>query len=304
MDETVVVVSALRTAFGKFCGTLRETPTYELGAFVIYKALQRAGIEKNQVDEVFMGCAIHAENEDFISPCLARQALLKAGLPPETKSATIDKACCSSMTALHMAYNAIKWGESEIVVAAGAENFSRVPFIVHPGARLGQGPRLGHIQIRDPLIRMGYKDFKPVAVDAGEGALAHQVNRKDQDAWAFLSQQRYQKASKAGKFSDEIVPMTVRLGKEEAVFAEDEFPKPYTTPEKLARLQTVYGSPTITAGNAPGLNDGASCMVLMSLKKAAEMNIAPLARILETGSICDLPNNITVVPAAVIAQIL
>jgi acetyl-CoA C-acetyltransferase len=304
MNETIVIVSAVRTAFGKFCGTLRETPTYELGAFVIEKALARAGIEKNRVDEVFMGCAIHAENEDFISPCMARQALLKAGLPPETKSATIDKACCSSMTAIHMGYNAIKWGESEIVVVVGAENFSRVPFVVHPRVRLGQGPRLGHIQMRDPLIRMGYKDFNPVAVDAGEGAVAHQVDRKDQDAWAFMSQQRYQEAKKAGKFSDEIAPITVQLGKEEVVFEEDEFPKPHTTPEKLAKLQTVYGSPTITAGNAPGLNDGAACMVLMSLKKAREMNIVPLARILETTSVCDLPNNITVVPAAVIARIM
>ena len=298
MNETIVIVSAVRTAFGKFCGTLRETPTYVLGAFVIEKALERAGIEKNRVDEVFMGCAIHAENEDFISPCMVRQALLKAGLPPETKSATIDKACCSSMTAIHMGYNAIKWGESEIVVVVGAENFSRVPFVVHPGVRLG------HIQMRDPLIRMGYKDFNPVAVDAGEGAVAHQVDRKDQDAWAFMSQQRYQKAKKADKFSDEIVPITVQLGKEEVVFEEDEFPKPYTTPEKLAKLQTVYGSPTITAGNAPGLNDGAACMVLMSLKKAMEMNIVPLARILETASACDLPNNITVVPAAVITRIM
>ena len=304
MNEDVVIVSALRTAFGKFCGTLRETPTYELGAFVIEEALHKAGIPKDQVDEVFMGCAIHAENEDFVSPIVARQALLKAGLPPQTKSMTIDKACCSSMTATHLGVNSIKWGESEIVVVLGADNFSRVPFIVHPGARLGQGPKLGHINIRDPLVRLGYKDFNPVAVDAGEVALAHSVTREDQDRWALLSQQRYQEAKEAGKFKDEIVPITVQLGKEEVVFEEDEFPKPYTTLEKLAKLPTVYGSPTITPGNAPGLNEGASCMVLMSSKKAKEMDIKPLARILETGSVCDLPNNITIVPAQVIDQIL
>jgi acetyl-CoA C-acetyltransferase len=304
MNEEVVIVSAVRTPFGKFCGTLRETPTYVLGAFVMEKALEKAGIAKDEVDEVFMGCAIHAENEDFISPCVARQALLKAGLPPETRSATIDKACCSSMTATHLGYNAVRWGEAETVVVAGAENFSRVPFIVHPSARLGQGPRLGHIQVRDPMIGMGYKDFNPVSVDGGEGALAHSVSREDQDLWAFMSQQRYQEARTAGIFKEEIVPITVTLGKEEVVFEEDEFPKPHTTLERLAELPTVYGSPTVTPGNAPGLNDGASCMVLMSLKKAREMNIPPLARIMETGSVCDLPNNITVVPAKVINQIL
>ena len=304
MNEDVVVVSAVRTPFGKFCGTLRETPTYELGAFVMDKALESAGIPKDQVDEVFMGCAIHAENDDFISPCVARQSLLKAGLPAQTKSVTLDKACCSSMTATHLGYNAIRWGESQIVVVAGAENFSRVPFIIRPNVRLGQGPRLGHIQVRDPMIGMGYKDFNPVAVDGGQGALNHSVTREDQDLWAFMSQQRYEEARKGGKFRDEIVPIPVTLGKEEILFEADEFPKPYTTLEKLAQLSTVYGSPTVTAGNAPGLNDGASCMVLMGMKKAQEMKITPLARIMETGSVCDLPNNITIVPAQVIDQIL
>ena len=304
MSEEVVVVSALRTAFGKFCGTLRETPTYVLGAFVIEEALRKAKIPKDQVDQVFMGSAIHAENEDFISPCMARQSLLKAGLPPETQSVTIDKACCSSMTALHMAFNSIRWGESDVVVALGAENFSRVPFIVHPHVRLGQGPKLGHINIRDPLVRMGYINFNPVSVDAGQVALEYGVMREEQDRWAVLSQMRYQEAKQAGKFKDEIVPIKVRLGNEEVWFEEDEFPKPNTTMEKLAKLQTVYDSPTVTAGNAPGLNDGASCMVVMSLKKAREMNIKPLARIIETGSVCDLPRNITIVPAKVINHLL
>jgi acetyl-CoA C-acetyltransferase len=304
MNEDVVIVSAVRTPFGKFCGTLSETPTYELGAFVIEQALERVGIQKDFVDEVFMGCAIHAENEDFVSPCMARQSLLKAGLPSQTKSVTIDKACCSSMSATHMGFNSIKWGESKIVVVAGADNFSRAPFIVHPSARLGQGPKLGHIKIRDPLIRLGYKDFNPVAVDAGEGALSYSVTREDQDTWALMSQQRYQEANKAGKFRDEIAPMKISLKKKEILFEEDEFPKPYTTLEKLAELPTIYGSPTVTAGNAPGLNDGASCMVLMNSKKADDMGIKPLARIIATESISDFPNKVTTVPAKVIDRML
>lgn len=243
MAEDVVVVSALRTAFGSFCGTLRETPAYELGAHIIEKALQKAGISKELVDEVFMGCAIHAENEDFVSPCVARQALLKAGLPPQTRSVTVDKACCSSMAATHMGFRMLKWGESQIAVVAGAENFSRVPFIVHPNVRLGQGAKLGHINIRDPLVRLGYKDFNPVAVDAGNVALSYSVTRRDQDLWALMSQQRYQEAKKAGKFKDEIVPIKVNLGKKEVVLEEDEFPKPNTTLDKLAELPSHLWQP-------------------------------------------------------------
>ncbi len=208
------------------------------------------------------------------------------------------------MTATHMGFNAVKYGETDVVVVLGADNFSRVPFIVHPNARLGQGPKLGHIKIRDPLVGLGYKDFNPVAVDASTVALSYSVTREDQDRWALLSQQRYQEAREAGKFKDEIVPITAHLGKEEILFEEDEFPKPHTTLEKLAKLPTVYGSPTVTPGNAPGLNDGASCMVLMSLKKARDMNIKPLARIVVTGSVCDLPHNITIVPAQVIEHLL
>ncbi len=304
MEQEVVIVSAVRTPFGKFCGTLRETPTYVLGATVIEECLKKAKIQKDQVDQVFMGSAIHAENEDFISPVMARQSLLSAGLPPQTKSVTVDKACCSSMTAMQLAFNTIRWREADVAIAVGAENFSRVPYIIHHSVRLGQGPHLGHINIRDPLLKMGYKDYNPVAVDAGVVALEFDVTREDQDTWAVLSQRRYQEALKAGKFKDEIIPIKVRLGNEEIVFEEDEFPKPNTTMEKLRKLETIYGSPTVTAGNAPGLNDGASCLVLTSLTKAKQMGIKPLARIVAIGSQSDLPKNITIVPAMVINQIL
>ena len=304
MDKDVFIVSAVRTAFGNFCSTLRETPTYELGALVIKEALQKVKIPVDQVDEVIMGCAIHAENDDLVSPIIARQALLKAGLPPQTKSLTIDKACCSSMTATHMGCNSIKWGDAEIVVVVGADNYSRTPFIVNPRVRLGQGPKLGHIKIRDPLVRLGYKNFNPVAVDAGEVALSYSITREDQDKWAVLSQQRYQEAKIAGKFKDEIVPIEVNLEKKKVLFDEDEFPKPKTTLEKLANLSTIYGSPTVTAGNAPGLNDGASCIILMSSSRAEKMGIKPLSRIIETGSISDFPNNITIVPALVIQELI
>jgi acetyl-CoA C-acetyltransferase len=304
VKKDVFVVSAVRTAFGKFCGTLRGTPTYKLGAFVLEKALEKAGVPNEQVDEVIMGCAIHGENEDFVSPIISRQALLEAGLPPQTKSVTVDKACCSSMTATHMGYQLIKWGDADIVVVLGADNYSRTPFIVDPGVRLGQGPKLGHIKIKDPLLRLGYKNYNPVSVDAGGVALAHSITREDQDKWAVLSQQRYQKAKEEGKFREEIVPFKVNFGKEDIVFEEDEFPKPYTTFETLSKLPTIYGSPTVTAGNAPGLNDGAAGMILMNSKKVEEIGIKPLARIIEIGSVSDLPENIAIVPAKVITELM
>lgn len=304
-ENPVVIVSAVRTPFGSFKGSLKDFSAYELGAIVIQEVIKRAGLEKHQVDEVYMGCAIHGENEDFISPCVARQALIKAGLPPETISLTVDKACCSSMVAIQLAYQRIKSNFSLCVLAAGAESFSRVPFIVSPHLRWGIGGKLSHIIIRDPLIRMGYKDFNPVAVDAGEVALQYGVTREDQDQWALLSQQRYQEAEKCGKFRDEIVAVRIKDSKgNETLFDKDEFPKPYTTLEKLSTLPTVYGSPTVTAGNAPGLNDGASAILLMSEEKAKALGLKPLAEVVAVESIADKPGNITIVPASLIKKLL
>jgi len=302
---SVVIVSAARTPFGSFKGSLKNFSAYELGAIVIQEVIQRAGLEKHQVNEVYMGCAIHGENEDFISPCVARQALIKAGLPPETISLTLDKACCSSIVAIQLAFRKIKGDPSLCALAAGAECFSRVPFIVNPQLRIGTGNKLSHITIRDPLIRMGYKDFKPVAVDAGEVAVQYGVTREDQDRWALLSQQRYQEAERLGRFRDEILAVRVQNEKgNEIVFDKDEFPKPYTTLEKLSNLPTVYGSPTVTAGNAPGLNDGASAVLLMSEEKAKALGLKPLAEIVAVESIADKPGNITIVPATLIKKLL
>ncbi|MBU2497542.1 MAG: thiolase family protein [Proteobacteria bacterium] len=304
-NNPVVIVSAARTPFGSFKGSLKGFSAYELGAMVIEEVIKRAGIEKNSVDEVFMGCAIEGENEDFMAACVARQALLKAGLPAETISLTVDKACCSSMVAAQLAYKSIKMDPSLCVIAVGAECFSRVPFIVGPELRLGLGKRLTHVTIRDPLIRMGYKDYNPVSVDAGDVALEYHVSREDQDHWAFMSQQRYQEAERLGRFKDEIVPVTIEDEKgNRVVFDKDEFPKPYTTLEKLSKLPTVYGSPTVTAGNAPGLNDGASALLLMSQEKARGFGLEPLGELVATGSVADEPRLSTIVPASVIKKIL
>lgn len=304
-EDSVVIVSAVRTPFGKFKGALKGFSAYELGALVIEESLKRAGFAKDQVDEVYMGCAIESENYDFVAVCVARQALLKAGLPATTISLTVDKACCSSMVAVQLAYRAIKRDPSLCIVASGAECFSRVPFIVTHELRIGLGRKMTHVAIRDPLIELGYKDFNPIARDAGINALEMGITREHQDAWALQSQQRYQEAARSGKFREELMPVTVKDGNGgERLFEADEFPKGYTTLEKLAKLPTAYGSPTVTGGNAPGLNDGASAMLLMSAKKARELGLEPLGEIAGIASAADTPKNTPIVPAVVINKLL
>jgi acetyl-CoA C-acetyltransferase len=305
VQNDVVIVSAARTPFGRFQGSLRRFSAYELGALVIDEVVRRAGIEKGRVSEVYFGCAIEAENEDFVAPCIARQALLRAGLPPQTISLTVERACCSSMVAVQLGYRAIKADPRLCVIAGGAESFSRVPLIVDHSVRSGSGRRLSNIVIRDPLIRLGYKDFNPVSVDAGIVAVERGVTREDQDRWALDSQRRYQAAEQQGKFKDEIVPVSTEDDKgNPTVFDRDEFPKPYTTLEKLSQLRPVYESPTVTAGNAPGLNDGASAMLLMSGETARALGLAPIAEIVAIGSVAEDPRLATTVPVTVIRKLL
>jgi acetyl-CoA C-acetyltransferase len=304
-DDAVVIVSAARTPFGRFQGSLRRFSAYELGAIVIEEVVRRAGIESGRVDEVYFGCAIEAENDDFVAPCIARQALLKAGLPPSTLSLTVERACCSSMVAVQLGYRAIKADPGRCIIAGGAESFSRVPLIVDHSARSGTGRRLSNIVIRDPLIRLGYKQYNPVAVDAGLVAIERGVTRADQDRWALESQRRYQVAEQLGKFKDEIVAVRTEDEKgQPTVFERDEFPKPYTTLEKLSQLPTVYDSPTVTAGNAPGLNDGAAAVLLMSRGTATALGLMPIAEIVAVKSVADDPGLATTVPATVIERLL
>lgn len=301
MDE-VVLVSACRTPFGRFGGSLREVPAIELGGLVMRETLRRAGMEPAAVDEVFVGVCSQGEPQDLIGGVVGRQALMKAGLPPQTVSVTLDRACCSSMTAIGFGCRAIYLGEAEIVLAGGTENMSRVPHILR-GLRWGH--RLGHEIVQDPLFEMGYKEFNPVARDAGEVALEHGIGREAQDAWAYQSQMRWAAASAAGKFADEVVPLEVPAGKGKTVlFTTDECPRPDTTLEKLAGLPTIYGSPTVTAGNAPGLNDGAAFALLTTRRKAQELGLQPLATVVKWAGVADSPRNLATVPAQAIGKVL
>ncbi len=296
-DQDVVLVSGVRTPYGRFGGTLRNMESVELGGLAMKAVLERVGVPGTAVDEVFYGFSIIAEPvQDGKGDVPDRRAVLKAGLPPETVSMAINKACCSSLVAVQMAARSLRLGESEVTIAGGADNMGRAPFLISAGVRTGH--RIGNLVANDPLFELGYKDFNPVSVDAGEVALQYGVPREEQDAWALRSQQRFAEAEAAGKFKDEIVPIEVPQPKGPPIlFEKDECPKPETTLEKLGKLRTVYGSPTVTAGNAPGLDAGATALLFMTRKKADSLGLKPLCTVLSTAALTMAPNMIAAVPA-------
>ncbi len=300
----VVVVSAVRTPFGKFGGTLKDIPSIDLGAMVIREVLRRVNVKGEEVEETYYGVAVPGE-VGLETDVPARQATLKAGLPGDSVSITLDRACCSSMAAVRLGYRAIKAGEIEIALGVGAENMSRTPLVVPPSVRWGS--RLGNIEVWDGLFGLGYKGFNPVSVDTGEVSLEYGVSREDQDRWAYGSQMKYAKAFKEGKFKigEELMRVEIPQGKRPPIVLEqDEFPKPDTTLEKLAKLPLVYGSPTVTAGNAPGLDTGASAILIMSERKAKEKGLKPLAKIVSMIATATTPRLIAAIPGFTIQKVL
>ncbi|MCL5951561.1 MAG: thiolase family protein [Chloroflexi bacterium] len=297
-DNDVLVVSAVRTPFGKFGGALKDIPSIDLGVRVVQEVLQRSHVSGDEIDEFYYGCAIPVETGTPVAAVVARQVLLKAGLPARTVSLTVDRACCSSLSAIQLGYRAIKSGDAEVVIAGGGENMGRAPHLLYD---LRWGKRMGSVTIQDPLYALGYPDYSPVSVDAGQVALEYGVSRMEQDAWAYQSQRRYTQAHAQGKFRDEIVPFEVPQAKGEPfLLCEDEFPRPDTTLEKLAKLPTVHGSPTVTAGNAPGINAGACALLLMSRERCNGLGLEPLAQIVSVASVCMEHRMIAAVPAPTI----
>jgi acetyl-CoA C-acetyltransferase len=280
--EDIVIVSAVRTAVGKFGGSLAKIPATELGAIVIKEALARAKVDPAQVGEVIMGQVLAAGAGQ--NP--ARQASLKAGLPKEVPALTINAVCGSGLKAVMLAAQAIAWGDSEIVVAGGQENMSAAPHVL-PNSRDGQ--RMGEWKLQDTMIVDGLWDVYNkyhMGVTAENVAKAHDISRDAQDKLALGSQQKAAAAQDAGKFKDEIVTVTIPQKKGDPVlFNTDEFINKKTNAEALAGLRPAFDKEgTVTAGNASGLNDGAAAVVLMSAKKAAELGLKPLARIKAFGT--------------------
>lgn len=288
-EKEIVIVSAARTPFGKYCGSLREYDYFELGAIPMREVLKRVELEPNIVGEVFWGVGDTSPCKDVFTPVAARQTLLKAGLPPETPSIALDKACVSAMSAVKLGCMSIKLGEIDAAIGGGATSFSQEPLIVR-GLRW-KGFRLGDVKMEDPLFALGYKDFNPVAVDTDDVAQEYGITREDQDEWAFMSHQKYGEAFNSGKFKDEIIPLEVSLERQEPFTLEiDEQYRPKAGMESLAKLKPIYGSRNITAGNAPGLNDGATAILFMSKERADELGLKPLASIEAMTSIAINPH--------------
>jgi len=275
--QDIVIVSAARTAVGKFGGSLAKTPAPELGAAVIKALLARTGLAPDQVGEVIMGQVLTAGAGQ--NP--ARQALLKSGIAKESPALTINAVCGSGLKAVMLAAQAVAWGDSEIVIAGGQENMSASPHVLL-GSRDGQ--RMGDWKMVDSMIVDGLWDVYNqyhMGITAENVAKAHGITRDMQDALALASQQKAAVAQDAGKFTDEIVPFSIAQKKgDPLVFAADEYLNRKTNAEALAGLRPAFDKAGgVTAGNASGLNDGAAAVMVMTAKKAAALGLTPLGRI-------------------------
>jgi acetyl-CoA C-acetyltransferase len=306
-SNDVVIVEAVRTPFGRFDGILKTTLSMDLGVMVLKEIIRRTGVNPRDVDEVYYGTCIPAEYAIYTN-VPARQITLLAGFPDDSISLTIDRACCSSMTALRLGYQVIKAGNAEIVIASGAESMGNTPLIAS-AAKVRWGNKLGPLELEDVLFELGYsrKGFAPVATDSGEVAVEYGVTREMQDMWALQSHQRWFKAYEEGKYKvgEELMSIEVPQPKGGPIlFDRDEQPRKDSSLEKLARLNTVYGSPTVTAGNAPGMNSGASAIMIMSRKKAEEKGLKPLATIEAMQCAAGSPKYMACVPAIAIEKLL
>ncbi|MBW2673250.1 MAG: thiolase family protein [Deltaproteobacteria bacterium] len=300
-NNDVVIISGVRTPFSKFAGTLKEIHSTDLGTLVIKESLKRSGLKGEDLDELYYGMGDQAEAALYDN-VNGRQALLRAGLPQDLVSLTIDRACCSSLCAIHLGRRAILLDEADTCMAVGAENMSNTPLLMN-GHRWGS--RMAPLLVQDYLNPITYREYSPLGRDAGEIAIEHGISREEQDKWALGSQQKWAEADKAGRFADEL--MTVEVPQKRGdpiIFDKDEFPKPTTTLEGLAKLKTIYGSPTVTAGNAPGLDAGAAAMIIMRRSKAEEMGITPLATIVSVASGASEPRTMAELPAKVIQKAL
>lgn len=278
----VVIVSAVRTAIGSFGGSLKLVSASDLGALVIKEALKRSNIKSDMVQEVIMGNVIQAG----LGQNVARQAAVKAGLPVEVPSMTINKVCGSGLRSVALAAQIIKAGDADIIVAGGMENMSQSPYLLET-ARFGQ--RMGDGKMIDSMISDALSDaFNKYHMGITAENIAEQwgLTREMQDEFAVKSQIKTEAAIKEGKFKDEIVPVSIPQRKgEPKVFDTDEFPRFGASVSSLGKLKPAFKKDgTVTAGNASGINDGAAALVVMSAEKAKELGIKPMCKILSYGS--------------------
>ena len=273
-----VIISAARTPVGKFLGSLKGFKATELGAIAVREAVKRAGVKPEDVDEVIMGCVIQAG----LGQNPARQAALNAGIPPSVAAVTVNKVCGSGLKAVMMAAQGVQLGDSEMVVAGGMESMSNAPYLI-PKAR--EGYRLGNGELVDSMINDGlWCAFENYHMGCTGEVVAEEysIDRAQQDEFAMNSHHKAAAAIKAGKFKDEIVPVEIPQRKGAAlIFDTDETVREDTSIEALGKLKPAFKPEggTVTAGNAPSVNDGASALVVTSLRRARELGVEPMAKI-------------------------
>ena len=298
MSEKCVIVSAKRSPFGKYLGSLSEMEPLDVAVYVANATLEAAGNNvKDEIDQIFVGNCIPGSYET--GSVTGRQIGLKVGR--DVFTTTIDTACCSPLTALRMALWGMRLGEIESALVIGTEAMSRAP---HMSRQLRTGVRIGEVKMPDPIFPIMYPGYHSVAVDASDGAEKYNVPKRMLDTFAMGSHLKWAAAMKAGKFEDEIVPIPVIKGRQKFLFAADEMPRPSGSVAATEMLPTVFGAKTTTAGNAPGLNDGASAMVVMTEKKAKALGLTILGTIIDQVGRTDMPYGISWIPAMAINKLL
>ncbi|MBW5409047.1 acetyl-CoA C-acetyltransferase [Brachyspira hampsonii] len=274
--KEIVIASAVRTPVGKFLGSFSNVSAVELGTVAVKEALKRANIKPEQVDETYFGCVI----QSALLPNAARQISVNAGIPVDKPALTINILCGSGLRAVSMAAQMIKSGDADIVVAGGTENMSMAPYT---SSAMRMGARMGESKMQDTLLNdaliCAFEHYH-MGVTAENIAEQWGITRQEQDEFACRSQNRAEEAVKSGRFKDEIVPVTIKTRKGEIVVDTDEHPTFGTTMESLAKLKPAFKKDgTVTAGNASGINDAASAVVVMSKEKADKLGIKPMAKI-------------------------
>ncbi|RIW27855.1 acetyl-CoA C-acetyltransferase [Bacillus salacetis] len=301
MGKTVILDGA-RTPFGKFGGSLSTFTASELGGFAVKEALKRAGVDGSEVEELILGSVLQGGQGQLPS----RQASRNAGLPWNVRTETINKVCASGMRSVTMADQIIRAGDGEVIVAGGMESMSNAPYIL-PKARWGL--RMGDSPVKDMMVHDGLTcSFNNVHMGTYGNSTAKEfeISREDQDRWAKRSHELAVKAAEEGRLSEEILPVQVPQRKGDPITVDrDEAPRKDTSEEKLSKLSPVFGSDgTITAGNAPGVNDGAAAMVLMSEERASKEGKEPLAYILGHTAIALEAEDFPQTPGLVINELL
>lgn len=299
--KDVVIVSAVRTPFGKFGGSLKNFKAVDLGSIAIKEALKRANLEGEQVDEVIMGMVVPAGAGQIPG----RQASIKAGIPAEVPVLTINKVCGSALKAVTLASQIIKVGDADIIVAGGMESMSNTPYLSY---KTRWGTKMGDTVLKDAMVLDGLwcpENDVHMAVIGSEVAKEFNISREEQDKWAYRSQMRWKAGEEEGKFDEERTPIEIKTKKGTMTFDKDEFPRPSTTLEGLQKLPPVFSKDgSITAGNSPGVNDGASAVVVMSRDKANELGLKPLATIKDYAQVSQNPRFIATVPGLSIKKLL